>query len=118
MGCWEFWSILCAIVACTSRVELGTLAMGMGFRNPALLAKMADTLDESATADESSALWWKDMPFSDDVGQVEPLPGAPEDIAATLKEFADLGVDHIQFQLDSCTVENIEKLAPVLEAFR
>ncbi len=92
MGCWELWSILCAIVACTR--------------------------DESATADESSTLWWKGMPFSDDVGQVEPLQGAPEDIAATLKEFADLGVDHIQFQLDSCTVENIEKLAPVLEAFR
>ena len=87
MGCWEFWSILCAIVACTSRVELGTLAMGMGFRNPALLAKMADTLDESATADESSALWWKDMPFSDDVGQVEPLPGAPSrrDCAVQIK---------------------------------
>ena len=45
-GCYEVWSILCAIAACTSRVELGTLVIGMGFRNPALLAKMADTLEE------------------------------------------------------------------------
>lgn len=45
-GCWECWSMLCAIAACTERVELGTLVLGLGFRNPALLAKMADTLDE------------------------------------------------------------------------
>ena len=69
-------------------------------------------------ADESSDPWWKSMPFSEDVGQIEPLQGAPEDIAATLKEFTDLGIDHIQFQLDSCTVENIEKLGLVLEAFQ
>ena len=252
-GCWEVWSLLCAIAACTSRIELGTLVMGMGFRNPALLAKMADTLEEISdgrlilgvgagyhkyeydafgypfdykysrfeeglkilhgllrdgevdfegrfssakacqlkprgprpngppimigskspkmlklmvqycdswnafwehvqnrpagyarikpildaaceaagrdpvtlgrtvtllVADESSDPWWKRMPFEEDVGQIEPLMGAPEDIAATFKEFADLGIDHIQLQLDSCTVENIEKLAPVLQAFR
>ena len=45
-GCWEAWSMLCAMAACTQRVELGTLVLGMGFRNPALLAKMADTLEE------------------------------------------------------------------------
>ena len=45
-GCWEAWSMLCAMAACTERVELGTLVLGMGFRNPALLAKMADTLEE------------------------------------------------------------------------
>lgn len=252
-GCWEVWSMLCAIAACTSRVELGTLVLGMGFRNPALLAKMADTLEEISNgrlilgigagyhkfeydafgypfdykysrfeeglkilhgllrngkvdfagrfssarecelrprgprpngppimigskgpkmlklmarycdswngfwddiqnspagyarvkprldsaceavgrdpatlgrsvtllvADESSEPWWASMPFQEDVGQVKPLQGAPEDIAASLREFADLGIDTIQFQLDSCTVENIEKLGPVLEAFR
>ena len=45
-GLWEAWSVLSAVAACTKSVELGTLVLGMGFRNPALLAKMADTVDE------------------------------------------------------------------------
>ncbi len=45
-GCWECWSIICALASCTKTVELGTIVLGMGFRNPALLAKMADTVDE------------------------------------------------------------------------
>lgn len=45
-GNWESWSMLSAIAACTKTVELGNLVLGMGFRNPALLAKMADTVDE------------------------------------------------------------------------
>ena len=45
-GVWEGWSLLSALAACTTAVELGTLVLGMGFRNPALLAKMADTVDE------------------------------------------------------------------------
>jgi alkanesulfonate monooxygenase SsuD/methylene tetrahydromethanopterin reductase-like flavin-dependent oxidoreductase (luciferase family) len=45
-GAWECWSILSALAACTKNVNLGTLVLGMGFRNPALLAKMADTVDE------------------------------------------------------------------------
>lgn len=45
-GVWECWSLLSALAATTARAELGTLVLGMGFRNPALLAKMADTVDE------------------------------------------------------------------------
>jgi alkanesulfonate monooxygenase SsuD/methylene tetrahydromethanopterin reductase-like flavin-dependent oxidoreductase (luciferase family) len=45
-GVWECWSLLSALAATTRKVELGTLVLGMGFRNPALLAKMADTVDE------------------------------------------------------------------------
>jgi alkanesulfonate monooxygenase SsuD/methylene tetrahydromethanopterin reductase-like flavin-dependent oxidoreductase (luciferase family) len=45
-GIWECWSLLSALAACTKTVELGTLVLGTGFRNPALLAKMADTVDE------------------------------------------------------------------------
>ena len=45
-GNWESWSMLSALAACTKTVELGNLVLGMGFRNPALLAKMADTVDE------------------------------------------------------------------------
>jgi alkanesulfonate monooxygenase SsuD/methylene tetrahydromethanopterin reductase-like flavin-dependent oxidoreductase (luciferase family) len=46
VGMWECMSVLSALAATTSRVELGTLVIGAGFRNPALLAKMADTIDE------------------------------------------------------------------------
>jgi alkanesulfonate monooxygenase SsuD/methylene tetrahydromethanopterin reductase-like flavin-dependent oxidoreductase (luciferase family) len=42
----EAWSLVSALAASTSRVEIGTLVMATPFRNPALLAKMAVTADE------------------------------------------------------------------------
>jgi probable F420-dependent oxidoreductase len=45
-GIWECWTILSALAECTQRVELGTMVLCTAFRNPALLAKMAVTLDE------------------------------------------------------------------------
>jgi alkanesulfonate monooxygenase SsuD/methylene tetrahydromethanopterin reductase-like flavin-dependent oxidoreductase (luciferase family) len=44
-GIHECWTVLSAIAEATERVELGTLVMCTGFRNAALLAKMAATLD-------------------------------------------------------------------------
>lgn len=46
VGFWEAWTILTALAASTSRVQIGTTVLCAGFRNPALLAKMAETLDE------------------------------------------------------------------------
>jgi probable F420-dependent oxidoreductase len=46
MGVWECWSMLSALAQATERVELGTLVMPVSWRNPALLAKMAATVDE------------------------------------------------------------------------
>ncbi len=45
-GVWEIWTLLSALAEATERVELGALVLCVPFRNPALLAKMADTLEE------------------------------------------------------------------------
>jgi probable F420-dependent oxidoreductase len=45
-GPWEAWTMLAAIAASTSRIELGPLVACTNFHNPALLAKQAATLDE------------------------------------------------------------------------
>ncbi|MFN8590287.1 MAG: LLM class flavin-dependent oxidoreductase [Thermomicrobiales bacterium] len=47
-GPWECWSIMAALAAVTDRVEIGPLVSCTSFRNPALLAKIADTVDEIA----------------------------------------------------------------------
>lgn len=45
-GPWEAWTLLSAIAASTSRIELGPLVACTSFHNPALLAKQAATIDE------------------------------------------------------------------------
>lgn len=45
-GIWESWTMLSAFAEATQRVDLGTIVLCTQFRNPALLAKMAITLDE------------------------------------------------------------------------
>jgi probable F420-dependent oxidoreductase len=45
-GVWECWSVLTGLAAVTERVELAPLVTCTGYRNPALLAKIADTVDE------------------------------------------------------------------------
>jgi F420-dependent oxidoreductase-like protein len=41
----ECWTTLSALAASTSKIRLGTMVLCNGFRNPAVLAKMAATLD-------------------------------------------------------------------------
>ena len=41
----EGWTILSALAAVTSRIRLATLATSVGYRNPALLAKIAAGVD-------------------------------------------------------------------------
>jgi alkanesulfonate monooxygenase SsuD/methylene tetrahydromethanopterin reductase-like flavin-dependent oxidoreductase (luciferase family) len=45
-GVHECWTITTGLAEATKRIELGTLVICIPFRNPALLAKMAVTLDE------------------------------------------------------------------------
>ena len=45
-GIWEGWTMMSALAEATRQVELGSLVLCNQFRNPAILAKMAVTLDE------------------------------------------------------------------------
>lgn len=45
-GCWEGFTFLSAVAAVTTRIALGSFVAATSFRNPALLAKMAESLDE------------------------------------------------------------------------
>jgi probable F420-dependent oxidoreductase len=48
LGAWECWSVLAAVAASTEQLEIGSLVLCTPFRNPALIAKMAATVDETS----------------------------------------------------------------------
>jgi alkanesulfonate monooxygenase SsuD/methylene tetrahydromethanopterin reductase-like flavin-dependent oxidoreductase (luciferase family) len=64
-GIHECWTILAAIAEATRRVELGTIVMCTSFRNPALLAKMAATLDHLSGGRLILGIgaWWHDPEY-------------------------------------------------------
>jgi len=45
-GFWDCWTLMAAIAAAVPRVELGTLVSCTGYRNPGVLAKIVDTIEE------------------------------------------------------------------------
>lgn len=65
-GIWEGWTMLSALADATERIELGTLVSCGAFRNPALLAKMAVTLDEVSGGRLTLGLGagWNDAEFA------------------------------------------------------
>lgn len=72
----EAWTTLSAVGAVTGRVKLGTLVSPVGFRNPALLAKMAATLDNITDGRVIVGLGggWFEMEFSGYGIAFPPLP--------------------------------------------
>jgi alkanesulfonate monooxygenase SsuD/methylene tetrahydromethanopterin reductase-like flavin-dependent oxidoreductase (luciferase family) len=46
VGVWECWSLLAALAAATTRIALGPFVSCANYRNPSLLAKIAETVDE------------------------------------------------------------------------
>ena len=45
-GVWECWTMMAGLAAATERIQIGVLVVCAGFRNPALVAKMAESIDE------------------------------------------------------------------------
>lgn len=62
-GTWECWTLLAALAASTSRVQLGTLVSTTTFRNPAILARMIDTLEDISGGRVIAGLGAGDAPF-------------------------------------------------------
>jgi alkanesulfonate monooxygenase SsuD/methylene tetrahydromethanopterin reductase-like flavin-dependent oxidoreductase (luciferase family) len=44
-GAWEVFTLAAGLATATDRVEIGTLVANTGYRNPAVLARMAETID-------------------------------------------------------------------------
>ena len=79
-GIHEAWTVLSAVAALTSRVEIGPLVLAAPFRNPAITAKMAAELDEVSGGRLVLGLgcgWHEpefeafDLPFDHRVGRFE-----------------------------------------------
>jgi alkanesulfonate monooxygenase SsuD/methylene tetrahydromethanopterin reductase-like flavin-dependent oxidoreductase (luciferase family) len=110
MGIWECWSMLSALAAVTERVELGTLVICNSFRNPALLAKMAETVDEISNGRlilGIGAGWNKPeydafgYPFSEIRHRFEE---AAQIIEPLLKERRLDGFDGKYYRVDDCEI--------------
>src|SRR5687768_1136460 len=72
----ECWTMLTGLAVRTSRARLGTLVLAAGFRPPALLAKMAATLDQLAGGrlDLGLGAGWNEAEFTEN-GLPFPRPG-------------------------------------------
>jgi hypothetical protein len=45
----------------------------------------------------------------------EPIAGSAEEIATALRQYADIGISHVQVWIEPNTIAGIELFAPVLE---
>lgn len=61
-GAWESLTLCAGLAATTEKLEIGTLVANTGYRNPALLARMADTIDELSNGRLVLGLGAGDMP--------------------------------------------------------
>ena len=77
-------------------------------RNPDTLALTITVLVDVANGEAA-------IPETMSMGVSNPVTGTPEQIAAALREYANVGVSHIQIYPFPLTPVGIERLIPVLE---
>jgi F420-dependent oxidoreductase-like protein len=109
-GSTDAWTLLAAIAARTDRIRLGTLVSPVTFREPALLAKAASTVDEISGGRVEIGMgagWWEEehtqhgFAFHDVNGRWERLEEQAEIVHGLLtqEQFSFQGK---HYQLDGC----------------
>ena len=121
----EGWSLLAGMAAVTSKLELGVLVSGNTYRNPALMAKMAATIDEISggrailgigagwNIREHEAYGWE---FPSMRERQDRLEEACELIHAlfTAERFVDFNGKYYQFESGALRAEGREAQDPVM----
>lgn len=109
--CLEGWTLLAAIAEATSRVRLGTLVTGVTYREPALLAAEAVTVDHVSNgrleiglgaawkADEHEALGFRFPPTSERMDRLEEAV----EVIKLLMTGEDVDYDGEHYQLRKAT---------------
>lgn len=107
-GSFECWSTMAALAASTSKVRIGSLTLCNDFRNPALLAKMAASLDllSGGRLDIGLGAGWYEpeyraagIPFDRPLKRIERLRESAE-IIGRLLEGEEVTYDGPNYQLD------------------
>jgi alkanesulfonate monooxygenase SsuD/methylene tetrahydromethanopterin reductase-like flavin-dependent oxidoreductase (luciferase family) len=86
--CLEAWTLATALAARTERIRIGHLVLCNGFRHPALLAKMAATLDRVSDGRLELGLGWGSVPSELDAFGFGAEPPAVR--AARLRETIEI----------------------------
>jgi alkanesulfonate monooxygenase SsuD/methylene tetrahydromethanopterin reductase-like flavin-dependent oxidoreductase (luciferase family) len=63
-------------------------------------------------------LWFPDLEPTKPAFLDQPLTGSPEDIAAAMRGYEELGVEHLMFQCEPYVPEAIERLTDALRLYR
>lgn len=109
----------CEAAVATKRIAAGTLVSNAGYRNPALFARMVDTVDDLSDGRVILALGAGDF----ETGH-RALPGAKPNYGSVMQiterfaELASQGVEHESIMLHPWTTERVEKFAAVIAALK
>jgi alkanesulfonate monooxygenase SsuD/methylene tetrahydromethanopterin reductase-like flavin-dependent oxidoreductase (luciferase family) len=84
------------------------------------LLKKVDTACEAAnrdpaTLERSAAIKVEVGPHVPSPMSTNPITGSPDEIAETLRAYADAGISHVQVWVEPTKLEGIEKFGKVLE---